>query len=585
MAINIYGSCGGDSGSKYDLWLNVKQNSQSIEDNKSNVTVKLLLKRNDGYASSAYNLNEGANTAVLKVQGKERVNRSLSIDTRNNVTVTLATWTGDVTHEADGSLSVSVSGSFTMGGASLSGGSVSGSFDCTDIPRASTLTLSKSSLNPRDTVGAVLSVASSGFNHKIKWSLGDASVTHSLSAGVTQDAFTVPLSWAEEIVNAKSGKISVTLVTYKDTKKIGSQAYSLKLVIPEAEEFLPDFNLVAERIDNSVPKEIGEYVRGKSQVKLIADSLSLKHGARVASYTARVGTASKSTAPATFDLTKSGELTISITVKDSRGFSVTKSSKIKVLSYSAPTISINSIYRCDKDGNKSTTGEYALVNLTPSYSSVNKKNTAKITCKYKKTGTKTFSNEISINENTCILGEGNFLANSSYILAFKITDSITSENDFIEALVPSADIPFNIRKGGKGASFGCYAEKNNELTVAWNLNVKGDMVYENVEAEAYSLVTDKRGVVRYIPCMELVLVRLRFTASEALSAGSSHTIAVLERAPSLFTPVTVSIGTGYEKTSQGGIKSETGELVISSDKTIAAGEYIYVSGVYLAYRN
>ena len=39
MAINIYGSCSGSSGSKYDIWLNVKQNSQSIEDNKSNVTV------------------------------------------------------------------------------------------------------------------------------------------------------------------------------------------------------------------------------------------------------------------------------------------------------------------------------------------------------------------------------------------------------------------------------------------------------------------------------------------------------------------------------------------------------------------
>ncbi len=449
----------------------------------------------------------------------------------------------------------------------------------------STLTLSKSSLNPGETVGATLSVADSGFNHEIKWSLGDSSVTHSLSSGVSQDAFTVPLSWAEEIVNAKSGYISVTLTTYKGTEKIGSKAYSLKLIIPATEEFLPEFNLVTNRIDNSVPEEIGEYIKGKSQVELLVDSLSLKHGASIFSYTARVGSASESTVPATFDLTKAGELTVSVTVKDSRGFSVTKSSEIKVLDYSVPTISVESLYRCDELGNKTTRGTNLLYHITTNYSSLNDKNSPVVTYKYKNADNGTYSDEKTIRDSVSIIGNGEFLNSTAYIVAFKITDSITTDNDFTEVLIPGADIPFNIKKGGKGASFGCYAEKNNELTVAWNLNVKGDMVYENVGTEISSLVTDKRGIVRYIPCMELVILRLRFTANEAVSAGSSHTIATLEKIPSLFTPVNVVIGTGAEKIGQGGIKSETGELVISSDKTIDAGEYIYVSGVYLAYRS
>ena len=585
MAINIYGSCSGSSGSKYDIWLNVKQNSQSIEDNKSNVTVKLLLKRNDGYSSSAYNLTESSNSVVLKVGGKEKVNKNLTIDTRNGVTVTLASWTGDVTHETDGTLSLSVSGSFTMGGTSLSGGSVSGSFPCTDIPRASSLSLSKSSLNPEDTVGATLSVASESFNHKIKWSLGESSVTHSLSSGVTKDAFTVPLSWSEEIKNAKSGNISITLATYKGTKKIGSKSYSLKLIIPATDEFLPQFSFITERIDNEVPKEIGEYVKGKSQIKLNTENLSLKHGATISSYTAKVGSSSKTSLPATFDLTKSGEITISLTVKDSRGFSVTKSEKINVLGYSAPTVSVNNLYRCDESGNKTTSGTSLLCDLKTNYSSLNEKNNPVVTYKYKKADGGIYSGEIPINENIQVLGNGEFLNNSSYILAFKITDSITTDNDFIEVLVPSADIPFNIRKGGKGASFGCYSEKDNELTVAWNLNVKGGLVYENVDVQIDSLVTDKRGIVRYLPCLELVIVRLRFTANQSISAGSSHIIATFEKTPTLFTPVTVSINTGSEKIGQGGIKSETGQLVINSDKAIEAGDYVYVSGVYFAYRN
>ena len=585
MAINIYGSCSGSSGSKYDIWLNVKQNSQSIEDNKSNVTLKLFLKRNDGYSSSAYNLTESANSVVLKVGGKEKVNKNLTIDTRNGVTVTLASWTGDVTHETDGTLSLSVSGSFTMGGTSLSGGSVSSSFECTDIPRASSLSLSKSSLNPEDTVGATLSVASDGFNHKIKWSLGGASVTHSLSSGVTKDAFTVPLSWSEEIKNAKSGNISVTLATYKGTKKIGSKAYSLKLIIPATDEFLPQFSLITERIDNEVPKEIGEYVKGKSQIKLNIENLSLKHGATISSYTAKVGSSSKTSLPATFDLTKSGEITISLTVKDSRGFSVTKSEKINVLGYSAPTISVNNLYRCDESGNKTTSGTSLLCDLKTNYSSLNEKNNPVVTYKYKKADGGIYSGEIPINESVQVLGNGEFLNNSSYILAFKITDSITKENDFIEVLVPSADIPFNIRKGGKGASFGCYSEKDNELTVAWNLNVKGGLVYENAEIEMRPFVEDKRGLARYFSCLEIVIVRLRFTATQTISSGENHILATFtDRIPTLLTPVTVVVNNGMNKCT-GYIKSDTGELVMNSETDIEKGDYIYVSGFYFAYRN
>lgn len=563
----------------------MKQNSQSIEDNKSNVTVRLLLKRNDGYSASAYNLTESANTVMLVVGGKERVNKNLSIDTRNNATVTLASWTGDVTHETDGTLSLSVSGSFIMGGTGLSGGSAKGSFFCTDIPRASALTLSKSSLKPEETVGATITAASDGFSHKIKWSLGNASVTHSLSAGVLKDAFTVPLSWADEIANGKKSNISVSLATYKGTKKIGSNSYSLRLVIPETDEFTPEFSLVVERIDNDIPEDIEEYVRGKSQIRLSIENLNLKHGATASAYTARVGTASKTKLPATFDLTRSGEIEVSVTVKDSRGFSVTKAEKIIVLDYSAPTISVSCLYRCDELGNKNTSGTSLLCDLKTNYSSLNDKNFPTVTYKYKNAEGGAYSGEVPISDSVSILDRGVFLNNSSYIVAFRITDSITTDSDFIEVLVPSADIPFNIRRGGKGASFGCYSERDNELTVAWNLNVKGGLVYENAELELRSFVEDKRGLARYIPCMEMVFVRLRFTANQTISSGGNHILATFtDRIPTLLTPITVVVNNGMNKCT-GYIKSETGELVVNSESNIENGDYIYVSGFFFAYRN
>ncbi len=585
MAVNFYGSCSGSSGNKYDIWLNVVQNSQSIEDNTSNVTVKLFLKRNDGYSASAYNLTESSNTAKLIVGGSTKVNKNLSIDTRNSAKVTLATWTGDVSHKDDGSLSLSVSGSFTMGGTSLTGGSVTGAFDCTDIPRASALTLSKTSVNPEETVGAAITAATSSFSHKLKWSLGGSAVTHTLSSGVTSDVFTVPVSWVNEITTAKSGKITVVLTTYNGTKKIGSKSYTLKLVIPSQSAYLPEFSLVSERIDNSVPTDFGEYVKGISQIKLNIEDLKLKYGATVSSYTAKVDTASKSTLPATFDLVKSGEITVSVTVKDSRGLSVKKSTVISVLDYSVPSVTVKSLSRCDEGGQKTTSGTFVLTDLDAKYSSLNGKNIPKITYKYKKADTAAFTGEIEITDTTCILPDGEFLNNSSYTLAFKITDSITTDNEFFEREVSSSAIPFNIRKGGNGASFGCYAESDNELAVAWDLNVKGSLIYENVSPELTSLVKEKRGIARYIPCMELVFIRLRFEIAESLEANENHVIAVFpDKIPTLFTPVTVSINTSINNKGSAAIKSGTGELIVNSEDGISAGDYVYVSGVYFAYR-
>ena len=42
------------TGNVYDYWLSWTENSQNIDSNVTNLTVKLYLKRNDGYANSSY---------------------------------------------------------------------------------------------------------------------------------------------------------------------------------------------------------------------------------------------------------------------------------------------------------------------------------------------------------------------------------------------------------------------------------------------------------------------------------------------------------------------------------------------------
>lgn len=583
MAIKFYGSCSGSSGSKYNIWLTATENSQSIENNTSNITVKLYLKRNDTVSSSAYNLNESDNTAKLTVGTDTKVSRNLAIDTRNGATVTLASWTGDVSHSADGTLSLTLGGSFTMTGTGLTGGSVSGSFKCTDIPRASSLTLTKTSVNPGDTVGATVTAASTKFSHKVKWYIGSASVTHNLSAGVTSDVLTVPVSWTEQLTNAKKGKISILLTTYKDTKKIGSKTYSLSFVIPSESEYLPEFSLVTQRIDGSVPEDFGEYVKGRSRIKLDISGLKLKYGASVSSYTATVDTISKNSIPSTFDLNKAGNITVSVTVRDSRGFSVKKSKTVSVCDYSAPCLKINSLSRCDENGIKNTSGTRLLADFSPVYSSVGGKNIPKITYKYRRADSSAFSGEIELGESPCVLPDGEFLNNSSYTVAFRITDSVTTDGEFFEREVPSSAIPFNIRNGGKGAAFGCYAEKDDELTVAWDLNVKGRLNYENLHIDISEDFPENYAKVRYYPSLDMVFLRIRLTAQKVMSANTDYIVGTIGGIPTaLFTPLNVRINCDNGAVASGGIKFKTGELIIRSENNIVPGDYIYINGMYYA---
>lgn len=583
MAIKFYGSCSGTSGGKYDIWLGVKENFQSIENNSTNITVKLFLKRNDSISASAYNLNESDNSVTLTVGGTVRVKKNIAVDTRNGATVTLAAWTGDVTHGTDGSLSLSVSGSFKISGTGLSGGSVNGNFDCTDIPRASTLTLSKTVLCPGDTVGAVIKSASSKFSHRVKWILGSSSVTHTLAAGIVKDSFTVPLSWSEEITEGKSGKIKVVLSTYKGSENIGTKSCYINFKIPDNEEFLPSFSLVTQRIDKNVPPELGEYVKSKSQIKVDIRGLTLKHGATVFGYSVKVGDAAVKTLPAVFDINKAGELDVSVTVKDSRGFSVKKSTVISVCDYSAPFVKIKSLSRCDESGIKSTVGTRVLAEYEPVFSSLNGKNTAKVTYRYRKADSQVYSGELELNGSPCVLPEGVFLDSSSYIVEMRITDLITGDGEFYERSVPSSAVPFNIRRGGTGASFGCYAEHDNRLTVAWDLDLKGQLIYKELPLEISEGFSEPYSEIRYYPPLGTVLLRVRLTAAKALQGNTDYIIgSVKERTTAYFTPLNVVITPLDGCIAAGGIKSKSGEIVIRTDKGVSKGDYIYISGLFFA---
>lgn len=578
------GNCSGSSAAKYDLWLDVKQNSQNIEDNKSNVTVKLKLQRNDGYSASAYNLTESSNSAAIKVNGTTKVSKTLTIDTRNGVTVVLAEWTGNVTHNDDGTLKLQLSGSFTMGVSSLTGGKVSAEFSCTDIPRASTLTIADSSVIPGGSFTFGISGVSS-FKHKITCKIGSkVSKSEEISAGTAAGKFTIPENWAEYVTDEKKTTITVVLATYKSSKLIGSRRYSISFRIPDTAEYKPEFEV--ELTESGSPAGWDVYLKGISKLTVTLKNQKFKAKAELKSISIKFDGVTKKKSGSVFEVLHSGTKSIVVRLTDSRGYYTDVKKEISVKEYFPASIKIKSVKRCDENGSLQKDGTYLLVNFTSRFCEVEELNTKTIRYSIRKKGATTVTEENEVTaDSPIVIGSGNIQSQVGYEILMTIVDGVTTDESTFK--IGTIGIPFNIKKGGQGAAFGCYAEKDNELLVAWDLNVRGGLVYERLTVnKSDDLISEIRGVARWFSCMQIVFMRMRFKLAKDLEADKRYTIGTLTgNPPSLYTPLNISIGGVNGKNGKAGIESGTGELMIYSDSGISSGTYIYISGIYYSYRD
>lgn len=588
MATNIYGLCKGTSASKYDLWARITEDSVNVSGNTSRITVNVYLKRNDGNTASAYNLYEASNSVTLKINGVNKVSKNLVIDTRNGATVLLASYTETVKHNSDGTLKLSVDCSFTMGNTTLSGGSISGEFKCTSIPRASEMTFTATTINPGDTVAFTVSPASAVYAHRVNWSLGDRSESLSLGAGVLSSSFTVPKEWASEVVSSSSSSLSVNLTTFNGDVAVGTKTYDIRFLIPAIEEYKPAFRISITRDNGNIPDTFDSYIKGVSVITVDPADLTFSYGASLAAVTMTVGDVSIRKIPATFNLNLSGDVLVTVAVRDTRGMLTVKTETISVYDYKKPSVEITSLERCNASGGKESLGTYGALSYRVGYSDIDGSNKPVISLKYRKSTEESYTYAGEVTSSPFVFGDGGLAVGSSYIVSVSVSDSISSESSDIEAYISGGDVPFNIRKGGKGASFGKFSEEDMLLDVGWNMRVEGNMDingvlnFENVECECTQITSNVVSKIQYYPCLNIVFLRLRLDVAKELSADAIHHVATIKgRLPGVFTSLcaTASYGTGSH--SSAGITYGNGNVVLWSDKSVPQGSKIYISGFYI----
>ena len=213
-------TCSGNYGNHYYLYLDYTLNSQSISGNYSNITLHLYAQA-DSSSYGAYNLNN-SNPYYVYVNGSAVTSGSEAMDFRGCATVSLGYYTGNVYHNSDGTLTITIGGSFSISGtSSLSSGSISGSWTLPTIPRASNITSF-----PNFTFGSSIAVsvprASSGFTNKLQLNVNGTVILTRTGIG---DSTTITMSTAEltTLYNNMVGVSSRTATLYCTTMNGSTQ--------------------------------------------------------------------------------------------------------------------------------------------------------------------------------------------------------------------------------------------------------------------------------------------------------------------------------------------------------------------------
>ena len=467
--------------------ITITQNSQSVANNTSNVTVSVRVYRtNTGYTTY------GTGTVYCTINGTQYTEAITSSDKITSSGIVIFSKTLNISHSADGTKTLATSARITHD--QFSSSSQPYSQKLTTIPRATTPTLSASSVNMGASITINMPRASSSFDHTLTYKFGSATGTIGSDLG-TSKAWTVPLSLASQIPNGTSGTCTITCKTYNGSTLIGTKTVSFTAKVPSSVVPSVSSLTVAEAVSGLAAK-FGAYVQNKSQLKVTINAAG-SYSSTIKSYKTTI--AGKSYSGSSFTsgtLTSSGTVTISTTVTDSRGRTATKSSTVSVLAYSAPKISTFTTQRANGLGSADDEGTMALARIKFSISSVGDKNTKSYVVEYKAKASDTWEEAASgsvYSYDSNMLLNINLDTDTSYDLRLSVTDHFGTSVALAEVATAFTLMDFNA--SGKGIAFGKVSEIADQMEINMDMDIHknifmGGLKRSNDEKNMYFQTTE-----------------------------------------------------------------------------------------------
>lgn len=472
---------------KYSLILKCWEDSYSVENNTSRVYWWVGIRSNTQY----HNHQGLSEHYKVVVNGSTVHDANHTVSCGSGQTVGIADGYTTVSHNADGSKSISVSASFSCDNTSYYAprtGSCSGSLTLTTIPRASSISIDSPSIECGNTININGSSASKNFTHKIyaTWN-GKTSELVTIASGTTTPSFsyTIPTAWEKDLPNSTSGIATFTLETFSGSNSVGSK--SVNATIKVRSGVVPSIDSIKITDANSVCAGIGQIIQSQSRLKF-AITYSGAQGSTVTSVSTKFeGQTYNSSSFTTGTVQGSGTLSYVITITDSRGRTASKSGSVTVSAYSSPSLTnvtakrANSSYVVDE-----ASGTYALLHFKVGFTSLTGKNVTSFYIQYRASGTSSWTKINSWDNNYTLEQDykaGNLFTSttSTYEIAFGVKDSFMSDYSWKVVTVTPTYTLINFGKDGKSLTF--FGQDGNSANT---LTINGDLAINSVKENTSS---------------------------------------------------------------------------------------------------
>lgn len=462
---------------KYSLLLDVSEKSYSIENNTSKIAWKVGIRSNTAYHNH-YGLSE---TYKVVINGATVHNAVHTPTVNSGATVWVASGTTTVSHNADGSKSISVSASFNNADRDTylpTTGSCSGSLTLTTIPRATTPSVDKPSLDCGSVIKFTGTSASSNFSHKLytTWN-NEEKLIATIEKGSTAVSYSyaIPTDWEKNMPNTTSGIATFILETLSGDTVIGRK--SINATVKVRSGILPAIGTPELEDTNTTCQEMKMYVQLQSRIKFTIPT-SGNQGSTITSVSTKFNnqtyTGSTFTTQA---IQNSGTLTYTITVTDSRGRTATKSGSVSVTAYNPPSLTnvsakrANSGYAVDE-----SSGTYALLHFKVGFTSLSNKNVTSFYIQYRASSASSWTKINSWANNYTLEQDykaGNLFTSTTttYEIAFGVKDKFMSDYSWQIVTVTPTYTLINFGKDGKSLTF--FGQDGNNAN---RLTVNGDLV-------------------------------------------------------------------------------------------------------------
>lgn len=449
----------------------------------------------------------------VSINGGAETEYTTSYTLPQNSTATIVDTTLTISHNSDGTGSVRVRTWMDTG---ISAGVVeqTKSLTLTTIGRASTIA-SVSNRTLGDNCSVKWTPLSKSFRYKLKFSLGNWSYTTgaihpNTTSSYIYTGYAIPLDVANQLPNAKTGTMTVTLYTYSNsgaTAQVGSASTkTFAVTVPENEKTKPTVSSMSLSPVSSLKSPYNSlYIQGHSKVKATL-GFKTEYGATVATSNITVNGNTYASPYESGILSTAGKVSVKATVKDSRGYYGTNYKEIEVIPYSKPYLRAKSgessiiAARCDSSANFTDSGTYLKIKAKAVYSKVIsngvQNNYGIIKFRYRKEGGaySSWQTILDCKANnsdeviTAPLLNGALDIKSNYQVQIVASDDFY-DSDPITIAIPSDAVYTDRPAGGKSMGLGGYSTGDGRLDVYWKTMARGGLSLFDAKGDEIPLDT------------------------------------------------------------------------------------------------